>query len=67
MVLADVYDALTSKRLYKPALTHEIAKSMILRNAGSHFDPDIVDVFLRTERRFVDIRARYVDAQKLTA
>jgi len=39
--LADVYDALTSRRVYKAAITHEIARSMILKDSGTHFDPDV--------------------------
>ena len=50
MALADVYDALRSPRVYKPAFSHEKAKSIILEGRGSHFDPDIVDAFLMIER-----------------
>ena len=67
MALADVYDALTSKRVYKAAFTHEIAKSMILKDAGTHFDPDIVEAFVRTEGQFVDIRARHAEPQTMAA
>jgi putative two-component system response regulator len=62
--LADVYDALTSKRVYKDALTHEIARAMILADAGRHFDPDVVEAFLRTEERFVQVRQRLDDAAR---
>jgi putative two-component system response regulator len=67
VALADVYDALTSKRVYKAAFTHEIAKSMILKDAGTHFDPDIVASFMRTEEQFIDIRAKYAEPQALAA
>lgn len=67
MALADVYDALTSKRVYKDAFTHEIARSMILKESGTHFDPDIVEAFVRTERQFVEIRTRYVESQAIAA
>ena len=45
VALADVYDALTSKRIYKDASTHEQAKAIIIKDRGSHFDPEIVDAF----------------------
>lgn len=67
VALADVYDALTSKRVYKAAFSHEIARSMILKDAGTHFDPDIVEAFVRTEDQFIDIRARYAEPQAMAA
>ncbi len=54
VAVADVYDALTSRRTYKEALPHEEAIKVILSEKGTHFDPDIVDVFeqnLETFRR----------------
>ena len=45
VALADVYDALTSKRSYKDALSHEEAVRIIMTERGTHFDPDVVDVF----------------------
>ena len=45
MALADVYDALTSKRSYKDAISHEDAIAIIIAEKGTHFDPDVVDVF----------------------
>jgi putative two-component system response regulator len=59
--LADVYDALTTKRIYKPAYSHQEAKSLILEGSGSHFDPAIVDAFLKTEQKFVLIRQSFAD------
>ena len=50
--IADVYDALTSKRPYKDACSHTEAVQIIASGAGSHFDPDIVDCFLGTEQNF---------------
>ncbi len=52
VALADVYDALTSKRAYKGAFTHEVARTVIVDEAGGHFDPDVVDAFVATEDRF---------------
>lgn len=61
MMLADVYDALTSDRCYKTALPHEQAKSIIMKEKGAHFDPKIVDAFLRQEEAFLEIKARFKD------
>lgn len=51
-MLADVYDALTSARVYKPAYDHETAKSLILKGNGTQFDPQIVEAFLHREEEF---------------
>jgi len=61
MALADVYDALVSKRVYKKAMTHAEARAIILEGRGSHFDPRVVDSFLTTETEFVRIANRYGD------
>ncbi len=55
MAVADVYDALISKRVYKPAFSHEQAVEIIREGRGGHFDPDIVDAFLSVEQRFNDV------------
>ncbi|MBI5092363.1 MAG: response regulator [Candidatus Hydrogenedentes bacterium] len=59
--LGDVYDALTSKRPYKEAFSHEKSKEIILAGRGAHFDPDIVDAFLARERQFTEISRSYHD------
>lgn len=61
VALADVFDALTSKRCYKPAFPVEKALSIIRESAGSHFDPDLVDMLPRVLPRFLDIKATYQD------
>ncbi len=61
MALADVYDALISRRVYKPALSHETAVEIIRDGRGSHFDPTLVDCFLEETGEFRDIAARYSD------
>jgi putative two-component system response regulator len=61
VAVADVYDALTSRRVYKAASTHDVARSLILRDKGTHFDPVVVDAFLRCEPEFKKIAARYSD------
>jgi len=67
MALADVYDALISKRVYKPALQHEIAVGMIREGRGRHFDPDITDAFLLIQDEFRAIAARYADTHNEAA
>ena len=59
MALADVYDALVTKRVYKDAMPHDEAVKIILDGRGSHFDPDVVDAFLETREVFREIRTRY--------
>lgn len=56
VALADVYDALTSSRTYKPAFNHEEAKEIILQESGGQFDPSIVNAFLRKEQVFKETR-----------
>lgn len=63
MALADVYDALISKRVYKPAFSHEKARDIILEGRGIHFDPDVVDAFIAVEQQFVSIARQYADQQ----
>nr|WP_315214232.1 HD domain-containing phosphohydrolase [uncultured Duganella sp.] len=62
MAVADVYDALISKRVYKPAFTHETAMEMIRQASGEHFDPDVVDAMLTAEEEFMAIAERYSDS-----
>ena len=62
--LADVYDALRSKRPYKDALTHAEVKKEIYSETGGHFDPDIVDAFIEIEGRFEEIFDTHLLKQK---
>jgi putative two-component system response regulator len=57
-MLADVYDALTSARVYKPAYSHETARTMIVKGSGTQFDPDVVQAFLHREEDFQAIRRK---------
>ncbi|HUT10573.1 MAG TPA: response regulator [Thermoguttaceae bacterium] len=57
--LADVYDSLTSQRVYKRAFSHEEARSIILEGRGTQFDPDMVEAFLRREEDFLAIYRRF--------
>ncbi|NLX18662.1 MAG: HD domain-containing protein, partial [Desulfobulbus sp.] len=50
--LADVYDALTSSRAYKPAYNHEQARMYIVKESGRQFDPMVVNAFLKREQEF---------------
>mgnify|MGYP006283091361 CR=1 FL=1 len=61
MALADVYDALISARVYKPAFPHEQAVDIIAQGRGRHFDPDVCDAFLATQAAFQTIAARFAD------
>ncbi|PLX68755.1 MAG: hypothetical protein C0603_06285 [Denitrovibrio sp.] len=67
MAVADVYDALISKRVYKPAFTHEDAKNIIIEGRGNHFDPQIVDAFLKVEQKFINIADEYSDENYRTS
>lgn len=63
MALADVYDALISKRVYKEAFTHEKARDIIMQGGGSHFDPAVVEAFAAIEDKFVEIAAELKDSK----
>ncbi|MFM8769537.1 MAG: two-component system response regulator [Rubrivivax sp.] len=62
MAVADVYDALISRRVYKDGMPHEKAVNIILEGSGSHFDPDVVDAFMEAAEAFRDIARRYADS-----
>lgn len=59
LAVADVYDALVSKRVYKGAFTHLTARAIIVEGKESHFDPVIVDSFLAVESQFVEVQKRF--------
>ncbi|MEO5332253.1 MAG: two-component system response regulator [Magnetococcus sp. YQC-5] len=62
MAVADVYDALISRRVYKQGMPHEKAVSIIAEGKGNHFDPDIVDAFMELQEEFRIIAKRYGDS-----
>jgi putative two-component system response regulator len=64
MALADVYDAMISRRIYKDAMPPQKAARIIREGAASHFDPDIVEAFIELENEFLAIAERYVDSDK---
>ncbi len=61
MTIADVYDALRSKRPYKEAFPHKKSVNIISKDSGSHFDPIIVKAFLEIEGEFKEIHASLKD------
>ncbi len=63
MALADVYDALTAKRVYKEAFDHAKAREIIINGRGKHFDPDVVDAFLVVQDQFKEIAIKMEDQE----
>lgn len=61
MAVADVYDALISRRVYKEAFPHEQAVAMIQAGSGSHFDPTVVEAFNAEAETFRAIAQRFQD------
>ncbi|MCK6408713.1 MAG: two-component system response regulator [Thauera sp.] len=61
MALADVFDALISVRVYKPAMSYEDARDVIVAGRGRHFDPDVADAFVAGYAEFVRIAERHRD------
>jgi len=64
MAVADVYDALICRRVYKEGMPHEKAVAIITEGRGSHFDPDIVDAFLECADEFRKIAKLYEDTDE---
>ena len=62
MAIADVYDALVSKRIYKQQWTHEQAAQEIISMRGTKFDPVIVDAFIAEQNNILEIAQQYRDA-----
>ena len=57
--LADVYDAITTQRVYKSALSHNVAHGIIISARDQFFDPMVVDAFLEVEEQFIQIKESY--------
>jgi putative two-component system response regulator len=64
MAIADVYDALISKRVYKPAFSNQKAVQIITAERGKHFDPELVDAFLEVTDKFREIAIMFSDRQQ---
>jgi putative two-component system response regulator len=62
MAIADVYDALISRRIYKEGMSHEKAVQIMIEGRGSHFDPDMLDAFLDIQEEFRSIARRFSDS-----
>ena len=62
MSVADVYDALVSKRPYKEAFPHEVAVQETLSGRGTQFDPDVVDAFMSFESKLPEIYEHYKES-----
>lgn len=67
IAVADVYDAMTSDRPYRRALSHEIAVSELIRGSGSQFEPRMVDAFLAGDPQGAAERARIESQDRLTS
>jgi len=61
MAVADVYDALVSKRCYKPAFSHQDAREYLLKKSGEDFDPTVIAAFVAIEDKIIGIAERYKD------
>lgn len=64
MALADVFDALVTVRVYKPAMSFADARAEIEAGRGSHFDPDVVDAFLDNRARFEEVATRFAESSE---
>ncbi|MBC3906465.1 MULTISPECIES: HD-GYP domain-containing protein [Undibacterium] len=62
MAVADVYDALISRRVYKPAFSHEEAIGIMRKGHGTHFDPDVLDAFLEITEEFRQIANQFKES-----
>ena len=62
MAVADVYDALISRRVYKDGMPHDKAVDIMREGRGSHFDPDILDAFLGLLPEFQRIAHQFADS-----
>jgi putative two-component system response regulator len=61
MAIADVYDALISRRIYKESMSHEKAVQIMTDGRNNHFDPDMLDAFLNIQEEFKTIAKRFSD------
>lgn len=65
IALVDAYDAITSHRRYSDARPHEVAVDIIRSESGRHFDPVVVEAFLRCREQFIRVRAQYEDSREV--
>jgi putative two-component system response regulator len=64
VAMADVYDALRSQRVYKPAYSHEEARKIILFKSKGHFDPNVIEAFIKLDSVFREISSRKFNPKK---
>lgn len=64
VAVADVFDALASKRCYKPAFELDACFEMIVEGRGAHFDPAVVDAFMDTKADILEIREHYLELER---
>jgi len=64
MAVADVYDALISRRVYKPPFSHDKAVEIIAEGKETHFDPDVVEAFLLIQAEFKRIALEFADLEE---
>ncbi len=65
MAVADVYDAIISRRVYKEAMGHDMAVNIIIEGKGQHFDPCVVDAFMDLRETFMKIASELAPGQAL--
>ena len=61
VAVADVYDALTMKRVYKSAILHDVACGIIFDGAGTHFDPQVIEAFQAINDSFLEVKQHFLD------
>ena len=61
MAIADAYDALTNRRVYREGVPHDVAVQQIFQQRAAHFDPDMVDALIEIQDEFLTIAQRYAD------
>lgn len=64
MAVADVYDALITRRVYKPPFSHQKALGIMAEGKGRHFDPDMIDIFLEHEAEFKQVAHDFADSRE---
>jgi putative two-component system response regulator len=61
MAVVDVYDAITTRTLYRPPMSYDEAIKFIVERKATHFDPAVVDAFIKVAPRFQMVNAEYTD------
>ena len=61
VAIADIYDALTNKRVYKSAFSHDVAKGIIIEESNKRLNPELIDAFLSTENKIIEIYNKFFD------